>query len=77
MPLYSYACTACGPFSAMRSLADFQQPTACPMCSRPAERTLAAPRVLGRAQRREQNYPDSSSAYRLMSHNTSACQCCS
>ena len=76
MPLYSYACTACGPFSAMRSLADFQQPTACPMCGRSAERTLAAPRVLGRAQRRAQDGAASSPTYSPIAHGSSACVCC-
>ncbi len=77
MPLYSYACTMCGPFSAMRSLVDFQQPTACPVCGYPADRTLAAPRVLGREQRRERDGALLSPTYRPMTHGSSTCLCCS
>ena len=46
MPLYEYACQACGVFDAWRAMADWKQPVACPECGVPAPRDLAQP-VLG------------------------------
>lgn len=46
MPLYDYACPACGPFTAMRPMAAFRDPYACPACGAAAARTLiSAPAV--------------------------------
>ncbi|MVW77309.1 FmdB family zinc ribbon protein [Bordetella sp. 02P26C-1] len=43
MPTYDYACRACGEFSALRPLAQWQAPAACPTCGE------ASPRILGGA----------------------------
>jgi putative FmdB family regulatory protein len=40
MPVYEYRCDACGPFTQMRPMAEYEQPTPCPGCG------AAAPRVI-------------------------------
>jgi putative FmdB family regulatory protein len=47
MPLYEYLCTTCGPFAAMRPLAEFAAPSACPDCGAAAPRNLLASPALG------------------------------
>jgi putative FmdB family regulatory protein len=47
MPLYEYVCDACGPFAAMRPLAAFAEPCACPDCGAAAPRDLLASPALG------------------------------
>ena len=48
MPIYDYACEACGPFTAMRPMAQFRDPCACPECGAAAPRTiLNAPAIAG------------------------------
>jgi putative FmdB family regulatory protein len=44
MPVYDYLCGRCGAFTAMRPMAECDQPNACPGCGRAAERAfLSAP----------------------------------
>jgi putative FmdB family regulatory protein len=44
MPVYDYLCGRCGAFTAMRPMAECEQPNACPGCGRAAERAfLTAP----------------------------------
>jgi len=43
MPTYDYRCGGCGEFSALRPLAQWQDPADCPVCGAPA------PRIVGRA----------------------------
>ena len=43
MPSYQYCCGCCGPFEAVRPIADFAQPSRCPGCGAEAPRSLAAP----------------------------------
>ncbi|MCY7316775.1 MAG: zinc ribbon domain-containing protein [Rubrivivax sp.] len=55
MPTYDYACRACGPFDALRAMAERDAPAVCPDCAAPSPRVLgAAPHlmVLGSNQRR-------------------------
>ncbi|AYO86481.1 MULTISPECIES: FmdB family zinc ribbon protein [Methylobacteriaceae] len=48
MPTYDYVCDACGPFTALRPMAQFQAPCACPECGAGAPRTfLSAPAIVG------------------------------
>ena len=48
MPTYGYDCEACGPFTAMRSIAEFRAPCACPTCGVEAPRTsLSVPGLAG------------------------------
>ncbi|AVS65129.1 FmdB family transcriptional regulator [Paracidovorax avenae] len=55
MPTYDYHCADCGGFDALRSLAQRNEPAACPECGAPSPRVFAsAPRLacLGPEQRR-------------------------
>lgn len=46
MPIYDYDCETCGPFEALRPMADFAEPCDCPECTKPAPRVLlSAPNV--------------------------------
>ena len=40
MPVYDYLCGACGPFTALRPMAEFQAPHACAGCGVPARRAI-------------------------------------
>lgn len=87
MPLYDYVCNACGPFDAMRSMAE-RDTAHCPSCGLQAARAwLHAPRLSGMsgAQRqahavneRAQNEPRSSrdGGENRRSH-AAGCACCS
>ena len=43
MPSYQYACPACGAFSAMRPLAEYDLPAPCPGCGQECPRALTVP----------------------------------
>ncbi len=47
MPLYDYACAACGPFRAFRPMAESDRPHPCPACAAAAVRTLTTPYLAG------------------------------
>ena len=48
MPIYDYDCQVCGPFTAMRPMAEFRDPSACPSCGAGASRaSLSAPGIPG------------------------------
>jgi putative FmdB family regulatory protein len=48
MPIYDYSCPTCGRFTAMRPMAQFREPCACPTCDAAAPRTLlGAPALAG------------------------------
>ena len=48
MPIYDYLCADCGPFTAMRPMAEFQQPQPCEQCGEAAPRALlTAPALSG------------------------------
>lgn len=40
MPVYDYLCDACGPFTAMRPMAECDKPNTCPACGARAPRAL-------------------------------------
>jgi len=42
MPFYEYACADCGEFTAVRRMAERDDPQACPACGGPAQRLVAA-----------------------------------
>lgn len=53
MPLYDYACEACGHrFEYFKRLADREQRVECPECEQRAERLLSAFAVGGQARKR-------------------------
>jgi putative FmdB family regulatory protein len=48
MPTYEYLCADCGPFDAVRRIAERNAPTLCPLCAQPAPRALlTAPAFAG------------------------------
>ena len=80
MPIYEYSCLRCGPFTALRPLAQFDLPTPCPSCGVSAERALlTAPSLgFGAARRRAAGLSsDEATApvYRNAAHGA-ACACC-
>ena len=52
MPIYEYHCTKCGPFTAMRPMAQSAAPSDCVSCGRGAARVLSATFVVGSGHRR-------------------------
>ncbi|HUN39550.1 MAG TPA: zinc ribbon domain-containing protein [Acetobacteraceae bacterium] len=47
MPVYEYACGACGGFAAERPMAEYDLPAPCPACGQAAPRALTLPQVAG------------------------------
>ena len=81
MPVYDYACEGCGPFTALRPMAAFRDPCACPDCGGEAPRAfLTAPNLAGMdAGRRRAMATNERSANepRLSSKHGAGCGCCS
>jgi putative FmdB family regulatory protein len=51
MPIYDYRCPVCGPFTAIRPMAQYREPCACPVCDARAARTLLGTPALASANR--------------------------
>jgi len=47
MPLYDYSCPRCGRFSALRPMAQHDQPQPCPQCGAISARMLSAVAIIG------------------------------
>lgn len=47
MPTYAYDCAECGGFDALRPLAEYDLPAACPGCGQACARALTLPHVAG------------------------------
>ncbi len=48
MPVYEYACAECGPFAALRPMAEYADPQSCPDCGSESPRVmLTAPMLAG------------------------------
>jgi len=84
MPTYDYTCAGCGPFEALRPMADRDRAAACPRCGQGATRRLAAGPAqigaggVGEARRRligRQNRALADGSYPRMRHPLS-CGCC-
>src|SRR4051794_22291004 len=87
MPTYDYACTGCGEFDAIRSIARRDEPADCPRCGEASARVLvSAPqlacmdgvaRTAHATNERAQHAPRSSrEGYGRLKH-PSGCGCCS
>ena len=90
MPTYDYACSRCGGFDALRTLAARNDPCACPVCGSAASRVfVSAPRLACTSpeqrraletNERSQNAPrssrDTGESYARLRH-PSGCGCCS
>ena len=81
MPVYDYACQACGPFTVMRPMAQFQDPHDCPDCGSECGRAfLTAPNLASMdAGRRRAHATNERSAHapRTSSGHGAGCGCCS
>jgi putative FmdB family regulatory protein len=85
MPVYEYLCDACGPFTAIRPMAEYDMPQPCPDCRRKAPRVLlTAPnfstmsstvRLAHATNERSASAPSTLSS--LKAAHGSGCSCCS
>lgn len=84
MPTYDYACPACGPFSALRSMTSRNDPIACPACGTSAERVVGVPmltaldptaRAAHDVNERSKHAPATLDQYRA--RHRPGCSCCS
>ena len=85
MPTYSYRCSTCGPFAAVRRMAEFDLPAPCPVCATVSARTLTVPAQLGARNRSTQrpyrfeddkdDKDDARATYGRLSH-AGGCDCC-
>lgn len=80
MPLYDYACPACGPFEAAAPMTAHAAPQPCPACDAAAPRVLlTAPAVSGLSAARRAAYAtnerSADSPKRLSGHGA-GCSCC-
>ncbi len=81
MPTYEYDCSRCGPFEAVRPMAEFQAPHRCAGCGDPAPRVLrSAPRLSGMdAGRRDAfatNERSANAPTRSGGAHPASCGCC-
>ena len=81
MPVYDYLCAACGPFSAVRPMAEYLQPQPCVQCGEAAPRALlTAPAMSGLDSVRRRsgavNERSANAPMRAKRHPAS-CGCCS
>ena len=81
MPVYDYACEACGPFTVLRPMAQFKDPHDCPDCGTACGRAfLTAPNLASMdAGRRKAFATNERSAHapRKSSAHGAGCGCCS
>ncbi|MDO9404198.1 MAG: zinc ribbon domain-containing protein [Polaromonas sp.] len=79
MPTYAYTCAACGPFTAVRKMADFDQPAPCPACAAASARSFGVPDSLAagrRSLRASGEAVANAGRYPRMRHAGNACACC-
>ena len=81
MPVYEYLCADCGPFIAIRPMAEYQQPSTCDECGGAAPRALlTAPAMSGLDPGRRRagavNERSANAPTRAKRHPAS-CGCCS
>lgn len=80
MPTYEFGCQACGPFTAIRPMAQCRDPCACPQCRALAPRILlTAPAIAtGGSARiaRAASGPSGETARRADAAHPAGCGCC-
>jgi len=85
MPTYDYACPHCGPFEAVRRIAERDLPASCPDCAAPAARAwLTAPRLadmpadrrLAMATNERASHAPQHSSQVARSRHPAGCGCC-
>lgn len=70
MPTYDYSCATCGPFSEVRSMAEFAQPQPCPTCGDAAPRAFLSAPALGGSAKNEAAAPSP------IRPHPGGCRCC-
>lgn len=85
MPVYEYLCDGCGPFTAIRPMAEYAEPHPCPECAASAPRvlmtaphlaTMSPTRRLAQATNERSSHAPQSSSLLGLSHGA-GCACCS
>ena len=77
MPFYGYLCEACGPFTALRAMAEFEKPSPCPSCGADAPRAvLQAPAIGGGSSARTGVFRADDAARPSLGRHTVGCACC-
>ncbi|KAG8152479.1 FmdB family zinc ribbon protein [Burkholderia catarinensis] len=85
MPIYDFHCESCGPFVAMRSIAERDRAAPCPVCGTIAARLVTAPslalmsserRIARAANERAAHAPQLSGEVAAARHRP-GCSCCS
>ncbi|MFA6179393.1 MAG: zinc ribbon domain-containing protein [Candidatus Methylopumilus sp.] len=76
MPLYEYACTTCGVFSALRRMSESALPAMCEECGEISERIVSAPHlaILEKSQRTAHERNEKS-AHEPKTARRSSCGC--
>lgn len=76
MPLYDYHCEHCGPFTALRKMAESNLPADCTACGSSSARVISAPHyaLLGNAQR-QAHERNEQSAHAPKVRQRSSCGC--
>jgi putative FmdB family regulatory protein len=81
MPVYEYMCKKCGPFTAIRPMAEYDKPHDCPGCGKDAPRVLlTAPNMsLMSTSSRAAHATNEKSAHAPKSSKShgAGCSCCS
>ena len=81
MPVYDYLCEECGPFTALRPMAEYREPCDCPDCGVSTPRAvLNAPRLALMSASRKSGHETnerSRHAPRRSSAHGAGCACCS
>ncbi len=75
MPMYSYVCERCGPFSEIRPMAEFQEEVACPTCDKLCSRSMSLPFLNARRLDRSPRMTCEEPAAPRKRH-ASSCPCC-
>ena len=76
MPIYDYACDACGTFTAMRPMSQFRDPCACPECGTGAPRTFLSAPALTRGDPGRRVAAAATEPRRASAAHPAGCGCC-
>ncbi|MFC0241956.1 FmdB family zinc ribbon protein [Rhodopseudomonas telluris] len=85
MPVYEYMCDACGPFTDLRPMSEYEEPQPCPVCETTSPRVIltapnfscmpAAQRSAHATNEKSRNAPMSVGEYKAK--HAPGCGCCS
>jgi putative FmdB family regulatory protein len=75
MPAYEYNCPDCGPFTAIRPMAEFSQPQPCEGCGELAARALTAPALSGMDAQRRNAFATNERSANAPHRHSAGCGC--